>query len=796
MRRLTLFLCLAAAVPAAPPSPESFFGHTMGADRTALDWARVVAYFEALEKSADRIRVRQIGSSAEGRPMIAAFIAAPETLGRLDRYAWIQKKLADPRITPEEEARALAAEGKAVVLITCSIHATEVASSHSAIEFAHRLVTSDAPRVRTILDNAILILAPSINPDGMDLVTAWYRKTLGTPLEGEAPPELYHKYAGHDNNRDWYFFSQPETRAVVSQLHNVWFPQITYDIHQHGPFGSRMFAPPWLDPIDPNIDPILAQEANRLGMEVAADLTAAGKTGVVVHALYDSWSPSRNYAAYHAGVRLLTESASVRIASPIQVQSRQVETVSRGYNPRERSWNYLEPWTGGEWRLRDIVDYQLIAMESVMWQAAVRREDLLRSFYRVGRRAIEGGAPWAFLVPPEQRDPGAARKLFETLRFGLVEIEQASVPFAVNGKNYPDGTWVIRTAQPYSAFAKTLLDPPPYPGRSQYPNGPPHRPYDVTAHALPLLLGVDVERIAEAPDTTLAPAAPPAARPATGALPAGDSDTWSAVNALWAADEPVWRDTATGDFSADASALAHPRRAERPRVGVYRSWVPSEDEGWTRWTLEQFGFAYSSVRNEEIQAGGLRKRYDALIFPDQAAETITHGFRARQAFPEHTGGLGDQGAAALRAFASEGGTLIFLNRSSVYAVAALRLRLRNVVEGLSPDKFFAPGSLLDVLINTGSPLALGAPRTMAVWSEASPAWAVPRNSPARVAAGYPAGGLLASGWLIGERRIAGKAALIDYPIGRGRAVLFGFRPQYRGQSYSAFKLLFNALICR
>jgi len=796
VRRLKLFVLGLAAVwaLAAPPSPESYFGHRMGADRTVLDWPRVVSYFEALEKSSDRIRVHRIGLSAEGRPLIAAFIAAPETLRHLDRYAWIQKKLADPRVTPEAEAEALIGEGKVVVLVTCTVHATEVGSSHTAIEFAHRLLTEDTPRVRAILDNTILLLAPSVNPDGMDLVSAWYRKTLGTPFEGGAPPELYQKYTGHDNNRDWYFFTQPEIRAVVSQLHNVWFPQITYDVHQHGQFASRMFVPPWLDPIEPNIDPIVIQETNMLGAGVAADLTAAGKKGVVVHALYDSWSPSRDYQAYHAGVRLLTESASVRIATPVIVRPGQIEFTAPGYNPRERSWNYLEPWLGGEWRLRDIVDYQLIAMESVLWQAAVRREDLLRNFYRIGRRALDAGPPWAFVVPAAQPDPGAARKLFETLRFGLVEIEQAEGALEANGKTYAPGSWIVRTAQPFGAFAKTLLERQRYPGRREYPGGPFERPYDVTAHTLPLLLGVEVETVASPVPGPLRPATPPVAS-ALRVLPASDSDSWRAINALWAAGQAVWRDSATGDFSAEAAALAHPRRIERPRVGLYRSHQPAIDEGWTRWTLEQSGFAYRSVRNEEIQAGELRRNFDALIFPDQTAESIAAGYRSGEAPPEYTGGLGGKGAEALKRFAVEGGALLFLNRSAGYAVATLELRVRDALRGLSRNDFYSPGSLLEVSLE-GGPLCYGLPGAIAVWSESSPAWDIPKGSPARVVARYPKADVLASGWLIGERRIADKAALVDYPLGAGRVVLFGFRPQYRGQSYRTSKLLFNALLGR
>src|SRR5580692_4838563 len=232
--RVAILLLVSLSVWAQVPTPESHFGHAMGVDRELLDWDKVVSYFQALAKSSDKIRVEELGKTAEGRPFIAATIGAAATLRNLEHYREIQSKLADPRRTTPAEAARLILEGKTVVLITCSIHATEVASTHSAIQFVYNLLTQDTPKFRAILDNLIIVLVPSQNPDGLDIVTRWYRKTLGTLYEGPSPPELYHKYVGHDNNRDWYIFSQPETQLTVSKLHNVWHPEIVYDVHQQG----------------------------------------------------------------------------------------------------------------------------------------------------------------------------------------------------------------------------------------------------------------------------------------------------------------------------------------------------------------------------------------------------------------------------------------------------------------------------------------------------------------------------------------------------------------------------------
>ncbi len=800
MRRLALLPLLFVTLTAATlPKPESHFGHPIGIDRELLDWDKVVSYFNALAASSDMVQTKELGKTAAGRPFIAATISSRENLRDLDRYLSIQRKLADPRTTNDAEAEKLIAQGKTVVLITCSIHATEVASTHTAVEFAYRLLTEDKPRFKAILRDTIFILVPSLNPDGVDIVTSWYRKTLGTPYEGTSPPELYHKYVGHDNNRDWYIFSQPETRHTISQLHNVWHPQIVYDVHQQGAYASRIFVPPWLDPVDPNIDAIVTQQCNSIGSSMAADLTGAGKKGVAINAMYDFWTASRHYQAYHAGLRILSESASAQLATPLTVKPDQIQGTALGYNPRERSWNYLEPWMGGTWRLRDIIDYQLVAMESLLFQASLHREDLLRNFYTIGKRAIARTSPYAFVIPSVQKDPGSSRKMLELLRFGQVEVERASAGFEAGGKTYPSGSYVIRMQQPYGSYAKTLLERQHYPDLRLYPGGPPKRPYDVTAQTLPLLMGVAVDSVEQAfGGTPLSQAFAfqfePLSRAPSGGFSAADIESWRTVNRLWKSSPSVWRDRITGDFFPQSK----PDLVEikKPRIGLYRSFTPAMDEGWTRWLLENFGFDYRNVPNPEITLGNLRQRYDVIVFPDQPASTITEGFKAGTMPEQYVGGLGAAAAENLKRFASEGGTLVFLNHSSEYALAELGVKARNSVQGVPNRDFYSPGSLLNATLDTASPLSYGVPADIAIWSEGSPAWELIDGSPARVVARYPKGNVLASGWLLGAKYLEGRAALIEYPMGKGRIVLFGMRPQYRAQSYQNFKLFFNSLILR
>jgi len=770
-----------SALVAAPPTPESWFGHKIGVDRELLDWNKVVSYFYALPKSSDKIKVWEYGRSAENRPMIVAMIAAPEVLRDENRYREIQRRLADPRLTTIAEAEPMFRDGRNIVLLTCSIHATEVASTHSAVEFAYRLITGDSPRFRAILNNDILLLVPSLNPDGVDIVTAWYRKTLGTKWEGTGPPYLYQKYVGHDNNRDWYIFSQPETRATISQLHNVWHPEIVYDVHQQEAYASRMFIPPWLDPIEPNIDSILSQEMNMIGTSMASDMTAAGKTGISIHASYDFWTPSRHYQAFHGGLRILTESASAKLATPITVTPDQIAREALGYNPRERSWNYLQPWLGGTWSLRDIIDYQELAFESLLYNAAIHREEMLRAFYRVGQDQIARKKPWGAVVPKDQRDPEATSRMLQTLAEGAVEIMRDS-----------QGSAVISFQQPYSGYAKALLERQNYPNELLYPGGPPKRPYDVTAHTLPLLFGVDTHFIDAPPKGSLVRAD---LHDRISSIPnlASDTASWVSANQAWANRRPVFRST-VGAFHFDRDPGPGWREIKRPRIGLYQSWTANMDEGWTRWLFENIGFAFTTLHNADIQSSNLRERFDTIVFPDQSSTSIANGNPPGSMPPEYTGGIGEKGAAALLEFANAGGTIIFLNRASNYAIDRLGVNAKNVLAGVPPRDFYSPGSLLNVVLDTSSPLTFGLPRDIAVWSEASPAFEITEASSESSVARYPQRDILASGWLLGEGRIAGRTALMDARSGSGHIILFGMRPQYRAQSYLTFKLLFNALV--
>lgn len=812
------------------PSPDSFFGHQMGADRRLIGWSEVISYYRAVAEASSSVRFEEMGRTTEDRPFPLVTISAPQNLAELGRFRRIQERLADPRITTPAQAEFLIPRGKAVVLITCSIHSNEVASTFTAMEYVYRLLTQDTPRNRKILDEVIFLLVPSLNPDGVDKVKTWYDRWLRTPYEGAPMVDLYHAYTGHDNNRDWYAFTQQETKLAVEKVHNVWRPQIVYDVHQMGSSGARMFVPPWADPIDPNIDPLIAQQANAFGSAIAADLTAEGKTGIVVNGIYDYFTPARHYQSYHGGMRLLSESASVRYATPIETPFSSLQTQARGYDAQTASWNFLEPWKGGVWRLRDIVDYQLVAFESVLYSAALRRDELLRNFYRVGRRALERRNPIAFVVPRQQHDPNALSRMLKTLQFGLVEISRARASFTVAGRRFVEGDYVIRMDQPYSSFAKTLLERQMYPAQRQYPGGPPRRPYDATAHSLPLLMGVDVVQVDEPLNVALSPVAPLTPRRAQVGI--GDvlsfspayGNSWIVVNRLMNAGRQVYRDETNGRFFVRIDAQSRPlidqfaqelevdfspaprdltayRLLRRPRIGLYKGFVPTSDEGWTRWVLDQYEFDFEVIGNTRIRNGSLANNFDVVILPDAAPSVLHAGYVEGASYdgalvpPAYSGGIGDRGAAALRAFVQAGGSLVTFNSASTYAIERLGAPVENILSDVGERRFYAPGALLNVDVETTHPLCFGMRPREALWFESGPVFrrASVGDSQVRIVTKYPSSNILASGWLLGDEYIANRAAVVDVSLGRGHFILFGVRPQYRGQSNASFKMVFNSL---
>ena len=296
----------------------------------------------------------------------------------------------------------------AVLVIQCNIHSDEIASSQMAMELAYRLATNDT--LQAELKNAVVILIPSVNPDGEEMVVEWYRSQLGTQWEGGEMPWIYNKYTGHDDNRDWFMMTQVETKLVTHALYKEWLPEIFYDVHQQGSEGSRLFVPPFLDPVDPNIDPLIVRGIGLIGAEMSSALESRGKTGVVDHAVYDMWwhGGARSTPARHNMIGLLTEAASVKVATPIVQVDSELTGHERGLPKYERSVNFPNPWKAGRWTLRDIVDYELIASEALVHLAELGARAIRARLRDVGAatdRDGESDSVKAWEIPFKQRDP-------------------------------------------------------------------------------------------------------------------------------------------------------------------------------------------------------------------------------------------------------------------------------------------------------------------------------------------------------------------------------------------------------
>jgi hypothetical protein len=853
---LLAFALAAPAVAQAIPTPSDFLHINVGGDGVLATYDQIVSYLKAIAPMSDRLRFEDLGPTTMGHPFVNVIITSPANMAKLEYYRDLNNRLYDPRRTSAGEATRLIAEGKTIVAIQMSIHSTEVAAAQLSMELARYLATDQSPRTREILDNCIILLTPSHNPDGTQMVAEWNQKTVGTKFEGSTIPFLYHKYVGHDDNRDWYMFTQKESRITVEQIWNRWHPQISYDMHQMGSTAARLFIPPYVDPWDPNVNPILISEMSMLGSTMAADLTGQGKDGVVIHAMYDGWTPARGYTNYHGGIRFLTEAASARLASPITLKFDQLGR-GIGYDAKEVAWNFPRPWRGGTWRLRDIMDYEFAAANALLGNAAKYREQWLTNFYRINEQAVGRrdpltgkDKPYAIVFPAAQPDPASAYKLLETLQFADVEVSRAKAPFTAGGKTYPAGTHVILMAQPSSAFAKTLTEVQHYPDLRQYPGGPPQRPYDVTAYTMPLMMGVDCVHVQQPfqadlellKDPIAAPSGTVDARAKKAYVFAHDNAgimamtrlTKAGVTVLWAnapftsaganypagtmivpvAKQPKTLQTTLAAVAKDLPVAIHAiddavpagTAVRAPRVGLYKSYVASMDEGWTRWILEQWGIDYTSLENKDVSGGGLRDKYDVIVLPQQNSRQMLNGFAAGAMPDEYVGGLAGAGVAALKAFVEAGGTIVALDSASMMPVEAFNLPVKNALAAfaggrgggqggeLGPDSaaFYAPGSIVKAEVDTTSPIAYGAGKEEAIWFEQSPAFDV--SGDAKAILTYPSSGSpLLSGWLLGAEKLNGKAAVVDAPVGKGHVILFGFRPQYRAQTWATFKFFFNAL---
>ncbi|MBI3122910.1 MAG: hypothetical protein HYZ10_00765 [Ignavibacteriales bacterium] len=849
MKRVFLMCLLIASLSFSQTlkSPEEFLGFKVGADYKIADYETISKYFKHLSENSKKITFEIIGKTSQGRDMFMSVISTEENIANIAKYKAIVKKLSDPRYITDAEAALLAKDGKIVVLITCNIHSNEIASSQMSMEFTYKLVSGTASeKSNKALNDVLFVIMPSINPDGTTMIVNWYNKYLNTEFDGASMPSLYHIYSGHDNNRDWFMFNLKETQNVVKVAFHDLIPQIWLDEHQMGSTGARLFVVPYKDPINPNVNPLIWRWQSILGGMSALDLQKQNKTGIITQALFEGWweGPASDCGLWHNQIAMLSEMASANVASPIFIDSAEVRV-----NPELATYdirtNYPSPWRGGWWRLRDIVDYELILTASLLETAASHKEDLLLDYYRMGKEAIEEGKkgnPFAYVIPRDQKDPQTTSKMIEMLQMGGVEVNWSEKEFTLGSTIYPANSYIIYTAQPYGKYVKDLFEEQRYPDLRKSRSETPIRPYDVAGWTMPYLMGVkfsviekpfslDVKLLSDANYTV------GNVEESIGnyfVVPSGSNINSELINKLQKQNIPVFWNTAKVNELSEGSVFVTAnetskkalsdiakelhlkissvnlsdksvlKELKKVRVGLYQSFSASMDEGWTRLLLENYQFDFKTMVNKDFKNKKIKDQFDVIIIPDMSGEIIKtgkpSGENARFNRPkpaEYEGGIEKEGLENLKNFVEkDGGYVITLGQACNFAIEDLGLKVTNVLKTVKPEEFYCPGSLVKMNVNNSHPIGYGFDPEVIGYLSNNIAFStsVPYGEFDRsVVSRYPTSNLLKSGFLLGEDYLFRRASIVDVKQKKGHVILFGFKVQNRHQTFGTFKFLFNAI---
>ena len=774
--------CLLLTAYGQVPSPKSVLGFNPTDDKTIADWRQITDYFAKLDKASDRVVVKEIGKTTNGNPLIVAYISSKDNIKKLDKYRQISAKLADPRtIKDDAELADLVKNGKTIVSISCSIHSTEIVASQMSMNLAYQLASGNDADTKEILDNTILLLIPSSNPDGIEIVANWYRKTLGTKSEGTSPPELYHHYAGHDDNRDWFMLNLAETQAITKLFWQQWFPQLVYDVHQQGQNASRFIIPPFFDPVNPRIPPSILREVGLIGYKMAADLQAKNIAGVATNSTYDTWwhGGFRSAPYYHNSIGILSEAASANLMSPVTVKK---EDLARNRNTRglanllEPATNYPDTWNGGLWRPADINEIEMTASRALLSMAAKYRPRYLRQFYDYGKAnlAAKAGEPQAFIVTAGQPNAGTVSRFLEILMGQGIEVYQMTHelhvkmdPKQADFHEMPLGSFLILVNQPEKNNVLSLFEKQEYPHRL-LANGDAEVPYDVAGWTLPLQMGVDY-------------------------APAWQISDLDKQRSTLKRVENIDQARAVMNLPLQATPFAkqpNPLKTNS-RIGLYKGFTGSMDEGWTRFVLDTFQIPFRSVSDKDMRSGNLD--LDVIILPADSENSIVKGLNAERYPEEYAGGIGEAGVENLKKYVAGGGKLICFDDSCAMVIKQFNLPIKNVLAGMKRSEFYNPGSVVRLDVDTNQPLAKGLSDDNAAYFTDSSAFEIAQDAKVVSVAKYASKNALLSGWMLGEKYVNGKTALAETNYGKGKIILFAFRPQHRGQSWGTFPFIFNAL---
>jgi hypothetical protein len=918
---LILLLAVGSALPQTKiTSPKEQFGFNLGDDYHLTNYTQLAEYWKKLDQESNRMSLVEIGKTAEGRTMYMAIITAPENQQKLDRYKEISRRLALAEGLTDDQARALAAEGKAVVWIDGGLHATEVLGAQQLMELVYQMVSLNDPETLRILRDVIL-LAVCVNPDGMELVSNWYmREPEPTRRSTAGIPRLYQKYIGHDNNRDFYMVAQPESEAINRVFYHEWFPQIVYNHHQTGPAGTVLFAPPFRDPFNYYFDPLIPLGIDLVGAAMHSRFVAEDKPGATMRsgASYSTWwnGGLRTTTYFHNMIGLLTE--TIGNPTPIEIPFLPSRQLPRG--------DYPAPIAPQRWHFRQSIDYSITANRAVLDVASKHREDFLFNIYRMGKNSIERGSrdhwtihpkkiaeveaaiakdmpegrrpaegapsgdapdgprfgagpripvkyydllhdpakrdPRGYIIPSDQPDFLTATKFINALIKNGLTIHRAASAFQVAGKSYPAGSYVIKTAQAFRPHILDMFEPQDHPDDIPYPGGPPRPPYDNAGWTLAYQMGVVFDRILDGFDGPFEKinglVKPSAGRVTSAARPAGYllshqvNDAFIAINRLLASNEEVYwlkqplntngTSYAPGTIYIPAKPSTLPKLQKlaqdlglnfdattskptgeafklRPlRIGLWDRYGGSMPSGWVRWLLEQFEFPFTVVFPQTLDAGDLAGKFDVLIFvggaiPMQDGRGGGGGGGGGMPNPEripaeYRGWLGNvtvsKTVPQLQQFLEAGGTILCIGSSTnmgyhagLPMVNALRERLADGTERPLPrEKFYIPGSVLQVRVDNTNPLAYGMGERLDVFFDNSPVFRLKTEAAltgVKPVAWFDSDSPLRSGWAWGQKYLQDGVAAIDATVGRGKLFLFGPEITFRAQPHSSFKFLFNGI---
>jgi hypothetical protein len=882
------------------PAPKEHFGFAIGDDYQLTTFTQTEAYFKKLAEASDRVELTSIGLTEEGRNQYMLIISSPQNLKNLAKYKEISQKLARAEGLTPEHAKALAADGKAVVWIDGGLHATETVGIHQLIETAYQLASRSDAETKRILDNVIILMTHA-NPDGQELVSNWYMREKDPKKRTlEFLPRLYQKYIGHDNNRDFYMMQMKESQNMGRQLFVEWMPQIMYNHHQRGPAGSVLAGPPYRDPFNYVFDPLMITGIDAVGAAMYNRLNVENKPGYtrLTGSTFSTWYNGglRTTTQFHNMIGLLTE--IIGGPTPEEIPLVPTRLIPNGATPN--------PVTPQTWHFRQSIDYSLSLNFSVLDYAARNYDDLLFNIYHMGKNSIDRGnmdfwTPYpkridaineamkankpalpasatttpapktnyydlvlrdstlrdarGYIIPANQTDFPTAVKFINALMKAGIQIQKASADFTVAGKKYPAGSYIVKSSQAFRPHILDMFEPQDHPNDFQYAGGPPIRPYDGAGWTLAYQMGVSFDRILtefSGPFTTLpygelqtVKTVVPSGSVAGYELSPVVNNSFTYINDLLAAGIEVFRITSgkeQGTFFVPSSAKAKSALAssaaelgssvktvgKRPanltkvvpaRVALWDNYGGSMPSGWVRWIMEQYHFPIQLVYAKDIDAGDLRKKYDMILFVTRAIPGVGNAgsegsFTRKEAKEEDVPGefhkqMGSLTVAksipALKKFMEEGGSVFTIGSSTSLAYhiglpirnALMEMTASGVERTLPNDKYFIPGSILQVAVDSTQKTTWGMRSKSDVYFDASPVFNLSSDA---VSKGmikplmwFDSNKPLRSGWAWGQAYLQDGVTAFEANVGKGKLIAFGPEITFRAQSYGTFKLLFNQL---